>query len=74
VFNLPYRIITERRGGKHAGCHTRYYHDYSIQHAAQPNARRKYYGQIPDYIHIAEHSFMERTLCVHFEMQMAFLQ
>jgi len=53
-------------------CFTRYYRDYSVQHAHKPNSRREYYGETPQFIHVAEHSFVERALCVHFEMQMAF--
>ncbi|KIM76724.1 hypothetical protein PILCRDRAFT_77520 [Piloderma croceum F 1598] len=53
-------------------CSTRYYHNYSVQHAAHPDAKRDYYGGIPGYMHVAEHSFAERSLCVYFEMQMAF--
>ena len=56
------------------GCSTRYYHNYSVQHAAHPDAKRDYYGGIPGYMHVAEHSFAERSLCVYFEMQMAFSQ
>jgi hypothetical protein len=55
-------------------CSTRYYHDYSVQHASNSNARREYYGGVPEYMHITESSFMERALCVHNEMQMVFSQ
>ena len=35
---------------------------------------QKYYGGLPEYIHVAEHSFVECRLCIYFEMQMAFSQ
>jgi hypothetical protein len=45
-----------------------------VQHATHPDAKHDYYGGIPGYMHVAEHSFAERSLCVYFEMQMAFSQ
>lgn len=55
-------------------CLTRYYHNYSVQHAGHPHSKREYYGGVPDPIHVAEHSFVERALCIYFETQMAFSQ
>ncbi|KAJ7455282.1 hypothetical protein B0H11DRAFT_1739867, partial [Mycena galericulata] len=53
-------------------CNTRYYHNYSVQHAGQANPKRTYYsGTIPEFIDVTEHAFVERSLCVFFETQMA---
>ncbi|KAJ7614703.1 hypothetical protein DFH06DRAFT_1013800 [Mycena polygramma] len=54
------------------GCHTRYYPNYSVREAKNPTAQREYYdSSIPHFIHVTESSFVERQLCVYFEMQMA---
>ncbi|KAJ7126519.1 hypothetical protein C8R43DRAFT_1134848 [Mycena crocata] len=54
-------------------CLTRYYHNYSVGHAANPNARREYYKEedVPTFIHVTETSFVEKQLCIYFEKQMA---
>lgn len=55
-------------------CFTRYYHNYAVQNAKDENAARVYYEGAPDIIHVAEQSFIERGLCVLFEVQMALCQ
>ncbi|KAJ7225287.1 hypothetical protein GGX14DRAFT_349519 [Mycena pura] len=52
-------------------CHTRYYHNYSVQEAHNPAAQREYYStEIPNYIHVFESCYVERALCVYFETQL----
>jgi hypothetical protein len=57
-----------------SACLTHYYHNYAIQGASQLNVVQQYYGGLPEYIYVAEYSFVECTLCIYFEMQMAFSQ
>ncbi|KAJ7178438.1 hypothetical protein C8R43DRAFT_872162, partial [Mycena crocata] len=54
-------------------CLTRYYHNYSVEHAANQNTRREYYKEedVPTLIHVTETSFVEKQLCIYFEKQMA---
>ncbi|KAJ7227497.1 hypothetical protein GGX14DRAFT_347217 [Mycena pura] len=53
-------------------CHTRYYHNYSVEKASDPTARRIYYSEdIPTFIHVTETCLVEKNLCVYFEKQMA---
>jgi hypothetical protein len=52
-------------------CLTRYYPQYSVERADVPGCRRQYYNSlVPHFIHVTEKSFVERELCVYFEMQM----
>ncbi|KAJ7708797.1 hypothetical protein B0H17DRAFT_916967, partial [Mycena rosella] len=54
------------------GCSTRYYHNYSVQHAGRANPQRTYYNEaVPDILDVTEHAFVERQLCIFFETQMA---
>jgi hypothetical protein len=56
-------------------CHTRYYHNYSIQEAQNTTAQREYYNtEVPNYIHVLESCFVERALCVYFETQLCLSQ
>jgi hypothetical protein len=36
-----------------------------VQNAQELDAKREYYGGIPEYLHVAEQSFVERSLCIH---------
>ncbi|KAJ7578705.1 hypothetical protein C8J56DRAFT_1060151 [Mycena floridula] len=58
------------------GCFTRYYLNYSVTNADDPQAQRVYYktGTIPRFLHVTEKSFVEAELAVFFETQMAFQQ
>lgn len=55
-------------------CKTRYYSNYSVTAAGEPNAVRKYYNGVPDYIEVTDHYFVERELCTWFGCQFAFPQ
>ncbi|KAJ7510392.1 hypothetical protein B0H11DRAFT_1701987, partial [Mycena galericulata] len=53
-------------------CLTRYYHNYSVTKASEPNAQRVYYKEdVPAFIHVTESCFVEQKLCTYFEAQMA---
>ncbi|KAJ7086968.1 hypothetical protein C8R44DRAFT_650414, partial [Mycena epipterygia] len=52
-------------------CHTRYYNNYYVRDAKEDAARREYYSpQMPDFIHVAEASYVEPQLCQYFALQM----
>ncbi|KAJ7169095.1 hypothetical protein C8R43DRAFT_876347, partial [Mycena crocata] len=53
-------------------CCTHYYPNYFVQAAENVAAQREYYdSSVPNYIHVAQTSYVETQLCVYFEMQMA---
>ncbi|KAJ7286256.1 hypothetical protein C8J57DRAFT_1169032 [Mycena rebaudengoi] len=53
-------------------CFTRFYSNYSVSNASNADAQRVYYTiDIPNIIHVTETCFVERQLCIYFEMQMA---
>ncbi|KAJ7267708.1 hypothetical protein B0H12DRAFT_1068094 [Mycena haematopus] len=55
-------------------CHTRYYHNYFVSDAGDPNqlAKRQYYShEVPTFIHFHESSYVEANLCHQFAIQMA---
>jgi hypothetical protein len=59
----------------HKGCHIRFYHNYYVREASDPNAQREYYfQQVPKYIHVAEATYIELALCHFFTIQMALEQ
>ncbi|KAJ7367255.1 hypothetical protein DFH08DRAFT_1005692, partial [Mycena albidolilacea] len=54
------------------GCHIRFYHNYYVREASNPDAQREYYfQQVPKYIHVAEATYIELALCHFFTIQMA---
>jgi hypothetical protein len=56
-------------------CFTRFYSNYSVSNASNADAQRVYYTiDIPNIIHVTETCFVERQLCIYFEMQMAVSQ
>lgn len=60
---------------RYTDCHTRFYHNYSVADASQPDARRTYYaGIIPEFIHVTETAYVECALCLYFEAEMSFTQ
>ncbi|KAJ7076951.1 hypothetical protein C8R43DRAFT_966144 [Mycena crocata] len=64
-----------RVGCQHHECCTRYYPNYFGQAAENVAAQLEYYdSSVPNYIHIAQTSYVEAQLCVYFEMQMAMTQ
>jgi hypothetical protein len=57
------------------GCHTRYYHNYSVSDAENPDARRQYYAvEVPKYIHVFESCYVEQELCHYFGSQLCLNQ
>ncbi|KAJ7336318.1 hypothetical protein DFH08DRAFT_706356, partial [Mycena albidolilacea] len=53
------------------GCHTRYYHNYSVSEAENPEAQRQYYAvEVPKYIHVFESCYVEQELCHYFGSQL----
>ncbi|KAJ7509683.1 hypothetical protein B0H11DRAFT_1702569, partial [Mycena galericulata] len=53
-------------------CHTTYHHNYRVRHASAADAKRDYYGGIPDLIMVSMHHVVERQLAVLWEVQMVF--
>ncbi|KAG2117879.1 uncharacterized protein F5147DRAFT_566642, partial [Suillus discolor] len=41
-------------------CHTNYYHNYSVK-----DGIRTYYSEMPSYIQVAEHQFIQCELAMH---------
>lgn len=44
-------------------CKTRYYSNYFITSASDNDAQRRYYGDIPRYIEVTDHYFVDHQLC-----------
>ncbi|KAJ7612384.1 hypothetical protein DFH06DRAFT_1345128 [Mycena polygramma] len=54
------------------GCHTRYYNNYFVRDAKQPNARREYYSKDPPLLlHVHESTYVDTELCRYFSIQMS---
>jgi hypothetical protein len=53
------------------GCHTRYYHNYSVSEAENPDAQCQYYAvEVPTYIHVFEPCYVKQELCHYFGCQL----
>ena len=56
------------------GCNTTYRPNYFVQNASGADARRIYYGGVPDYLEVSEHAYVEKDLVMLFRAQMCFAQ
>lgn len=53
-------------------CNTRFYHNYKIQRASDPNACRQYYSQeIPNFIEVSDHTYVDTNFCDWLRMEIA---
>lgn len=69
-----YLILVLRPNSSCPECNTRYYNNYQVTSASDPNAIRVYNGDIPEAIEVADHVFVDRPLCEWLEAEMTFSQ
>lgn len=54
------------------GCRTRFYNNFKVQNASQPDAVRIFYqAQLPQYIQVTDHLFVDKGFCTWVEMELA---
>lgn len=53
-------------------CKTRFYHNYKVSRASNANSVRMYYSStIPEYIEIADHTYVDRQFCEWIRIELA---
>lgn len=53
-------------------CKTRFYNNYKVSKASNPNSTRKYYSSaLPEYIEVGDHTYVDKHFCEWTRMELA---
>lgn len=70
VAENPETILCE--ADRDTDCFTRFYHNYKIRKASDPNAVRQYYTHaVPEVIEVSDHIYVDMDFCTWLRMEIA---